>query len=82
MAVFHNLKTAVEKLKQDPSRPVQARVDSLDLELRALAPRERPKDVQAFLADLGPWEGESLDELLARLREAREAGGSAEPPQL
>lgn len=82
MAVFNNLQTAVEELKKDPSRPVQTHVDSLDVELRALTPQERPRDIRAFLADLGPWEGESLDELLARLREAREVGGSAEPPQL
>jgi hypothetical protein len=82
MAVFNNLQTAVEELKKDPSRPVQARVDSLDVELRALVPRERPTDVRAFMADLGPWEGESLDELLTRLKEAREAGGNGEPPQL
>jgi hypothetical protein len=80
--VFDNLQAAVEELKKDPSRPVHAYVDSLDLELRALAPKERPADLRVFLADLGPWEGESLDELLTRLRDAREAGGSAEPPQL
>jgi hypothetical protein len=82
MAVFDNLQAAVEELKRDPSRPVQAHVDDLEMELRALTPKERPADLVKFLADLGPWEGESLDELLARLREAREAGGSAEPPSL
>ena len=82
MAGFDDLKAAVEELKRDPSRPVQAHVDHLDVELRALAPRKRSTDLGKFLADLGPWEGESLDELLERLREARKKGGSAEPPHL
>jgi hypothetical protein len=82
MAIFDDIQAAVEELKRDPNRPVQAHVDNLDIELRALAPKERPADLGEFLADLGPWEGESLEELLARLREARETGGSAEPPQL
>jgi hypothetical protein len=82
MPVFNNLQAAVAELKKDPSSPVHAHVDDLDLELRALAPEQRPVDLREFLADLGPWEGESLDELLARLREARQAGGSAEPPRL
>lgn len=82
MAIFDDIQSAVEELKRDPNRPVQAHIDDLDIELRALAPKERPADLGEFLADLGPWEGESLEELQARLREARKAGGSADPPQL
>jgi len=82
MPVFNNLQAAVAELKKDPSRPVRAHVDDLDVELRALTPGQRPQDIREFLADLGPWEGETFDELRARLREARQAGGSAEPPRL
>lgn len=74
MAIFNNLQTAVEALRRDPGHPVQVQIDDLDIELRVLGPKERPADLGEFLADLGPWEGESLDELLARLREARKAG--------
>jgi predicted RNase H-like HicB family nuclease len=82
MPVFHDLQTAVEELKRNPSRPLQAQVDGLDIELRAISPEERLTDVRALLADLGPWEGESRDELLTRLREARETGRSAGSPLL
>ncbi|MFL6197226.1 MAG: hypothetical protein ACJ75H_23770 [Thermoanaerobaculia bacterium] len=82
MAVFDNIKAAVEELKRDPNRPVYAEVDSLDVELRALVPHARPADIGEFLEDLGPWEGESYEELSRRLREARKEGGSEEPPSL
>ncbi|HEY4592665.1 MAG TPA: hypothetical protein VIJ61_09680 [Thermoanaerobaculia bacterium] len=72
--MFDDLQAAIEELKRDPNRPVQAHLDDFDVELRALAPKERPVNLGEFLAGLGPWEGESLDELLARLREARKAG--------
>lgn len=82
MAIFDDIHAAVEELRRDPNCTVQAHIDDLDIELRALAPKERPADLGEFLADLGPWEGESLEELQARLRKARKEGGSAEPPQL
>jgi hypothetical protein len=31
------------------------------------------------MAALGPWQGESTEEIIRILREGREAGGSAEP---
>jgi hypothetical protein len=73
MTTFHDLQAALEQLKRNPSRPVQVHADDLDIELGAFVPKERPADLGAFLADLGPWEGESLDELLTRLREARKS---------
>ena len=82
MAIFENLQRAIDELKRDPSRPVQAQVDELEVELRALTPAEHPERLGDFLASLGPWEGESLDELLERLKEARKSGGSSEPPRL
>lgn len=80
--VFKNLEEAVEELVRDPSRPVRAHVRDLDVELRAMASPEKALKLGDYLASLGPWEGESPEELLRRLREAREAGGSAEPPAL
>jgi hypothetical protein len=74
LMIFRDLHTAVEELKREPSHPVQVHIDGLDIEIRALAPKQRPVDLGAFLSDLGPWEGESLDELLARLRKARKSG--------
>lgn len=82
MPAFNNLRAAMNHLKKDPSSPVCASVDNLHMEIRALAPKERPADLREYLAELGPWEGESLDELLTRLKEARQSGGSAKPPYL
>ena len=33
------------------------------------------------MAAAGPWEGETTEELIRILREGRDAGGSAEPPE-
>jgi hypothetical protein len=80
--VFKNLEEAVEALKRDPSRPVRAQVDDLDLELRAVGSNPRTVRLGDFLSSLGPWEGESAAELNARLKEARASGGSSELPRL
>ena len=34
------------------------------------------------LASLGPWEGESAEDLMSRLSAARKAGGSGDLPKL
>ena len=80
--VFKDLEKAVEALKRDPSRPVRAQVDDLDLELRAVGSKSRPVRLGDFLSALGPWEGESTAELHDRLKEARASGGSSESPRL
>jgi hypothetical protein len=33
------------------------------------------------MAALGPWQGESTEEIIRILREGRASGGSAEPPE-
>ena len=76
-----SLDDAIAQLRRDPLRPVRAQVDDLEIEIRAVAP-ERPRRLGSFLASLGPWEGESAETLTARLREARDVGGSVEPPEL
>lgn len=78
----HSLQEAVAELKRDPSRPVQARVDGLDVELRALSSNENHAGLGSRLAAIGPWEGVSVDDLMQILREGREAGGSAAPPEM
>ena len=47
-----------------------------------LSERASEKSAAEVFRRLGPWEGESEKDLLARLAEARRAGGSAEPPSL
>jgi len=76
------LDEAVAQLKRDPLHPVLARVDDLDVELRAVtpAPERTGPGLGTRMAALGPWQGESLDEILTILREGRRSGGSAAPP--
>jgi len=77
-----SLEEAVAELKRDPSHPVHARVDGFDVELRVVPSNETHPGVGSRLAAIGPWEGIALDELDRILREGREAGGSAAPPEM
>jgi len=77
-----NLDEAMAELKRDPSHAVHARIDGLDVELRVLAAGETQPGVGTQLAGIGPWEGISLEELMKVLRDGRESGGSARPPEM
>ena len=81
--ILNSLEEAWAKLKRDPSHPVQAHVDDLDVELRvvAVSKAETTPGIGDCIAAAGPWEGETTDELIQILREGRDAGGSAEPPE-
>ena len=79
---YGSIDEAVAELKKHPGKTVRAHCGDLDVELRAVARSEPSRRLGDSLASLGPWEGESMEELIARLRDAREAGGSAEPPVL
>jgi len=80
------LDQAVEALKRDPTHAVRARVGGLTVEIRAvpeglarpLAPGE--KSAGDVFREIGPWEGETLDELLAFFAETRRRGGSRNVP--
>jgi hypothetical protein len=76
------LEEAVAELKCDPSHPVPARVDGLDFELRIIPSNETQPGVGSRLAAIGPWEGVDLEDLMRILREGRESGGSAAPPEM
>jgi len=77
-----SLEEAVAELKRDPSHPVHARVDGLDVELRVVPSNETQPGLGSRLAAIGPWEGIALEELQRILREGRESGGSADAPEL
>lgn len=77
------LDDALAALKRDPSLPVRIHVDALDMdvELKAVPPLQRTgTGLGSRMAALGPWQGESLEEITTILREGRRAGGSAAPP--
>jgi hypothetical protein len=77
-----SLEEAVAELKRDPSHPVQARVDGLDVELRVVPSNDAHPGVGTRLAAIGPWEGIGLEDLERILREGRESGGTAAAPEL
>jgi hypothetical protein len=61
------LEEALAKLRHDPSRPVRAQLDELDVELRAV---EKPKmRLGDFMAEGGGWKGESTEEISRIIRE-------------
>jgi hypothetical protein len=75
------LDEAVAQLKLDPKHPVRARVGELDVEIRVVSGGLQDQTgLGDLMAAAGPWEGESTEELIGILREGRDAGGSAEPP--
>lgn len=67
---------AVAELKRDPGHAVTAEVDGLVVEMRYKG-RRSAADV---FRELGPWKGESTEEMQAFFRESRRQGGSGEPP--
>jgi hypothetical protein len=78
------LEEALAKLRHDPSRPVRAHLDEMDVELRLVTARseESATGLGDRMAAAGPWEGESTEELIRILREGRDAGGNAETPEI
>ncbi len=76
------LDEALDQLKRDPLHPVRLHVRDMEVEVRAVTPPPNDMPLGDFLASLGPWEGESTEELLQLLRDERKMGGSKEPPTL
>jgi hypothetical protein len=64
LLLVKELDAAVAALRQDPTKPVRAKVLDMTIELRAV-PEERTQisAAEAF-ARLGSWEGESEQELM------------------
>ena len=76
------LEEAVAQLKKDPGHPVRARVDDLTIEVRAIDEQGAAQSAADVFADLGPWAGESTEEILHLLAEARRSGGRRSVPEL
>lgn len=72
--IAQTLEEALAALKNDPSQPVKAHVDDLDVELRVVGQSRSP--LGDFMAEGGGWHGDSPEEILRILREARDMGGS------
>ncbi|HEX6737015.1 MAG TPA: hypothetical protein VF310_01965 [Vicinamibacteria bacterium] len=68
------LDEAIEELRRDPSHPVRARSGDLEVEVRVVAEPSAKRTVADALAALGPWSGESTEEILEMLADARRKG--------
>ena len=77
-AIAKSLEEVIERLRRDPVHPVEVVVGDLRVEVRVKAPRSAAD----LFRDVGPWEGESTEELCQRLTEERRRRGSGEPPAL
>ena len=82
LPVVRTIEEAVEQLKRDPTQPVRTRVGDLTIEVRAVAEPTSGRTAAAVFAELGPWEGETTEELLAILAQARHRGGQRPVPEL
>jgi len=73
--VSKTLEELVEQLKRDPSHPVRTRLGDLTIEVRAVAEPPAGRSAADLFAEAGPWAGETTEEILAMLAEARRHGG-------
>lgn len=76
------IEEAVEQLRRDPTQPVRTRVGDLTIEVRAVPEPGPQRSAADVFAELGPWEGETTEEILAILAEARRRGGHPRVPEL
>jgi hypothetical protein len=77
-----SLDEAVAELKRNPSQPVHANVDGMDVEMRVVPQNQTRPGIGTRLAAIGPWEGITLDDLMKIVRESLETGESAAPPEM
>lgn len=82
LPVARTIEQAVEQLKRDPNTPVRTQVGDLTVELRAVSAGASGRSAEDAFAEVGPWEGETTEEALAMLAEARRGGGQRSVPEL
>lgn len=71
------LDEAVAQLEKDPTHPVRARIGDMTVEVRPVVEAAGDRSAADVFAALGPWAGETTDELLQLLSDARRRGGRA-----
>ena len=73
---------AIEQLKREPGRPVRAAIDGFLVEVRAVSDLPAGHSAADALSAIGPWAGETTEEILAILANARRSGGQRTVPEL
>lgn len=76
------IEEVVARLKRDPAHPVRTKIDDLTIEVRAVVEPEPNRTAADVFAEIGPWEGETTEEILKILADARGAGGRRSVPEL
>jgi hypothetical protein len=69
------LDEALAQLRSDPRHPVRVRLDDLTVEMRAVEGPSSGVSAADSFDSIGPWEGETMDEILEMLAAARQGGG-------
>ena len=77
-----SLDELVEQLRRDPSHPVRTRLGDLTIEVRAVPEPPAGRSAAELFAAVGPWAGETTEEILAILADARRHGGQRTVPEL
>jgi hypothetical protein len=80
--VVKTIEEALELLKQDPNSPVRTELGGLVIEVRAVTESPSERSAAQVFAEVGPWAGETTEEILAILAEARGHGGRRSVPEL
>ena len=73
---------ALQQLKREPGQPVRAMVEGLTVEVRVVPELPVSRSAAALFAEIGPWEGETTDEMLEFLAEARQRGSQRSVTEL
>jgi hypothetical protein len=83
VALPGTIEEAIVQLRRDPTRSVRAEVDGLTVELRRVDAEPEAGELAAdVFREIGPWEGESYEEIRAILTEARREGARRSVPDL
>ena len=69
------LEEVVEQLKRDPAHAVRTKVGDLTIEVRAVPEPTVERSAAELFGELGPWGGETTEEILALLAEGRRVDG-------
>lgn len=68
------LAEALQRLKREPGEPVRATVEGMTVEVRVVPELPFTRSAADVFAEIGPWEGETTEEMLNFLAEARRQG--------
>jgi len=80
--VAKTLDEAFQQLKREPGQPVRATVEGLTVEVLVVPDLPVSRSAAELFAEIGPWEGETTDEMLEFLAQARRHGSQRSVPEL